>query len=74
MHASVRSFMETNFASLLHAGELDLEGHHQLCRDHDVENDPPEGDPFKVGSSSTALALCGPFKSGGCLTRQGFFW
>ncbi|CAH1433901.1 unnamed protein product [Lactuca virosa] len=55
MYASVRSFMETDFASLLRLVELDLEGLPQLCRDPDVECNPTERDPFKVGSSYIAL-------------------
>ncbi|CAH1452298.1 unnamed protein product [Lactuca virosa] len=51
MHASVKAFMETNFASLLHLGELDLEGLHQLCREPDIEENSSEGEPLKVGSS-----------------------
>lgn len=56
MHASVKSFMEKDFASLLHLGELDLEGLRQLCRDPDVEENPLEGDPLRVGSSFTTLS------------------
>ncbi|CAH1432861.1 unnamed protein product [Lactuca virosa] len=55
MHASVKSLMEKNFASLLYLGELGLEGLRQLCRDPDIEENPPEGDTLKVGSSSTTL-------------------
>ncbi|CAH1421590.1 unnamed protein product [Lactuca virosa] len=55
MHASVRSFMETNVASLLHLVELDLEGLRQLCRNPDVKDNPTKGDPFKFGFSSYDL-------------------
>lgn len=55
MHSSVRLFMPTNFASLLHLGELDLVGLRQFCRDPDIEENPPEGNPIKVGSSSISL-------------------
>lgn len=55
IHASVRSFMETYFSFLLYLGELNLEGLRHLRRDSNVKENPPEGDPFKVGSSSTTL-------------------
>ncbi|CAH1432670.1 unnamed protein product [Lactuca virosa] len=55
MHTSVMTFMETDVASLLHLGELNLEGLRQFCRDPDVEEKSPEGNPLKVGSSSTTL-------------------
>ncbi|CAH1439982.1 unnamed protein product [Lactuca virosa] len=55
MHASVKTFMETDFASFLHLSELDLEGLRQLCRDPGADENPPEGDPLKVGSSSSTL-------------------
>lgn len=54
MRASVKLFMEMDFASLLHLGEIDLEGLCQLC-DPDVEENPLEGDPLRVGSSFTTL-------------------
>lgn len=47
MHASVRSFMETDFASLFHLGELDLEGLRPLCHDPNIEDNHPEGGYFK---------------------------
>ncbi|CAH1454424.1 unnamed protein product [Lactuca virosa] len=55
VHASVKKFMETDFAFLLYLCELDLEGLRQLCRDPDAAENRPEGDPLKVGSSSTTL-------------------
>ncbi|CAI9268646.1 unnamed protein product [Lactuca saligna] len=61
MHASVRSFIETNFASLIYLDELDLEGLRQLCRDLEVEDNPPEGDLSKLDLPpllSLALGSC----------------
>lgn len=37
MHASVKAFMEIDFSSYLRLGELNLEGIHQLCSNHDAE-------------------------------------
>ncbi|CAI9281496.1 unnamed protein product [Lactuca saligna] len=56
MQASGKSFMETYFSSFLHLGELDLECIRQLCRDPDIEDNPPESDPLKVGSSFNTLS------------------
>ncbi|CAH1451781.1 unnamed protein product [Lactuca virosa] len=52
MHALVRDFMEMDFTSYLHLGDLDLGGLRQLCNDPDVEDVPPEHDPSKAGTSS----------------------
>lgn len=52
MHIAVKSFMETNFASYLLLGELDMEGLHQLCRDPDVKGDHPEDNSSEAGTSS----------------------
>ncbi|CAH1452882.1 unnamed protein product [Lactuca virosa] len=37
MHAEVKSFLETEFVSYLHLGDLYIEGLHQLCNDSDAE-------------------------------------
>ncbi|CAH1446249.1 unnamed protein product [Lactuca virosa] len=55
MHASVKAFMDTDFASYLCLGELDLGGLCQLCNDPDVEDVPPEHDPSQAGASSDSL-------------------
>lgn len=55
MHAFVKAFMETDFASYLRLGELDLGGLRQLCNDPDVEEVPPEHDPSKADASSDSL-------------------
>lgn len=47
-YALVKTFMETDFASLHHLGELDLEGIFQLCNDPDAEENLSEGVPLKV--------------------------
>lgn len=55
MHASVKTFMETNFVAYLHLGELDLEGLHQLYSDPDVEEDQPKGSSSNIEPSSNPL-------------------
>ncbi|CAI9285371.1 unnamed protein product [Lactuca saligna] len=57
MHASVKTFIKMVYASLLHLVELDLKGVCQLCCHPNVEDNPPEGDFLKVGSSSITLVL-----------------
>ncbi|CAI9272431.1 unnamed protein product [Lactuca saligna] len=42
MHTDVESFLETNFASYLHLGKLDMEGLLLMCCDLDVERECPE--------------------------------
>lgn len=37
IYAEVKSFLETDFASYLHVGELDMEGLCLLCNDPDAE-------------------------------------
>ncbi|CAI9280427.1 unnamed protein product [Lactuca saligna] len=37
VEGEVKSFLETNFASYLHLGELDIEGLRQLCDNLDAE-------------------------------------
>ena len=53
MHATVKSFMETDFASYLRLGDLDIAGLHQLCDDPDTEEGQPEGGSSHTGTSST---------------------
>ncbi|CAH1430253.1 unnamed protein product [Lactuca virosa] len=61
MHDAVKSFMETDFASYLRLGELDMEGLRQLCRDQDAKGDHPEGDSSKTRPSSNPPGgLCWP--------------
>ncbi|CAH1453037.1 unnamed protein product [Lactuca virosa] len=55
MHVSVKTFMEMDFSSLPHLGDLHLEGLRRLCRDPDAEENTPEGEPLNGGSSSTTL-------------------
>lgn len=53
MHASVKTFMETDFSSYLHLGEHAMEGLFQLCNDRDVEENQHEGSSYKVRPSSS---------------------
>ncbi|CAH1431406.1 unnamed protein product [Lactuca virosa] len=55
MHASVKDFMKTNFASYLRLGEVDLGGLRLLCSDSYAEDVPPEHDPSRAGASSDSL-------------------
>ncbi|CAH1427946.1 unnamed protein product [Lactuca virosa] len=57
MHASVKTFMETDFSSYLHLGELDIEGLRRLCIDSEVEDNQPKGSSSKGGSSSSPVAF-----------------
>ncbi|CAH1452155.1 unnamed protein product [Lactuca virosa] len=52
MHAELKSFLETDFASYLHLGDLDMESLLLLCSDPDVERECPKGSTFGVGSSA----------------------
>lgn len=56
MHVSMKSFIETNFASYLHLGELDLAGLRQLCYYPDPEENPLESSSQNVGPSSNPLS------------------
>lgn len=56
MHASVKSSIETEFASYLYMGELDLEGICQLCSNLDTEQSPPEGSSLNDEPSSNLVA------------------
>lgn len=53
MHAAIKAFLETNFASYLHLGELDLAGTCQLCLDPSEEERPLMGYSGNVVPSST---------------------
>lgn len=53
MDASVKAFMETDFSSYLHLGELDLESLHQLCYDLHPEENLLAGSSHNVRPSST---------------------
>ncbi|CAH1442033.1 unnamed protein product [Lactuca virosa] len=53
MHAEVKYFVETDFASCLHLGELDIEGLRQLCSDSDVEGKHLEASTSGAQPSST---------------------
>ncbi|CAH1412212.1 unnamed protein product [Lactuca virosa] len=53
MHAAIKSFMETEFASYLCLGELDIGGLRQICDDPESEEGHLEGDPSHAGPSST---------------------
>lgn len=55
MHASVETFMETNFSSNLHLGQLDIEGLHRLCCDFDTKENQPKGNSSKVEHSANPL-------------------
>lgn len=43
MHVEVKSFLETDFASYLHFGNLDMDGILLLCSDPDIEGECHEG-------------------------------
>ncbi|CAH1444302.1 unnamed protein product [Lactuca virosa] len=51
MHATVKVFMEIDFASYLYLGELDMACLHQLCDDSDVEDSQVKGGFSHVGAS-----------------------
>ncbi|CAI9267547.1 unnamed protein product [Lactuca saligna] len=53
IHAAIKSFMETNFASYLRLGELDIGGLRQMCDDPNSEEGHLEGGSSQVGPSST---------------------
>ncbi|CAI9303863.1 unnamed protein product [Lactuca saligna] len=55
MHASVKAFIETKFASYLQMGELYLEGLCQLCSNPDTEENPPEGSSLNDEPSSNLV-------------------
>ncbi|CAH1444659.1 unnamed protein product [Lactuca virosa] len=57
MHAEVKSFLETDFASYLNIGDLDMEGLRLLCSDPDVEREFPEGSTSGVGPSAPAPGM-----------------
>ena len=54
MHAVVKSFMETDFASYLCLGELDIGGLLWMCDDPNTQEGRPEGDSFHTRHSSTS--------------------
>ncbi|CAI9280372.1 unnamed protein product [Lactuca saligna] len=59
MHASLKAFMETDFASYLQLGELDMEGLHQLCNNFDAEDNQSKGSFSKgVPSTNPLVAFC----------------
>lgn len=51
-HAELKYFLETDFASYLHLGDLDMEGHCMLCNDLNVKGQRPEGSISRDGRSS----------------------
>ncbi|CAH1446248.1 unnamed protein product [Lactuca virosa] len=53
MHAEVKPFLETDFASYLHLGELDIKGLHQLCIDSDAKGKHLEAKTYRAQPSST---------------------
>lgn len=53
MHATVKVFMEIDFSSYLHLGELNMACLHQLCDNSDVEDSQVEGGSSNVGASPT---------------------
>ncbi|CAI9301966.1 unnamed protein product [Lactuca saligna] len=55
MPAEVKAFLEMDFSSYLHLGELYMEGLHRLCSDLDDEGKHPKGSTSGVGPSSTPL-------------------
>lgn len=55
MHASVKTFMDTNFTSYLRLGELNVEGFCRLCSDSDDDDYQPEGSSSRVGPPSVLL-------------------
>lgn len=57
MHSELKSFLETDFASYLHLGELDMEGLRLLCSDHDVEGEFPEGSTSRAEPSALAPGM-----------------
>ncbi|CAH1433750.1 unnamed protein product [Lactuca virosa] len=57
MHVELKSFLDTDFASYLHLGELDMDGLRLLCNSPDVEGDCPEGSTFGAESSAPAPGI-----------------
>lgn len=57
MHAEVKSFLETDFSSYLHLGELDIEGLCQLCSDSDIEEKHIKANTSGARPSSTPLGI-----------------
>ncbi|CAH1445427.1 unnamed protein product [Lactuca virosa] len=53
MHAEVKSFLETDLASYIHLGDLDIEGLRQLCNDLDVEGKHIEANTSEALPSHT---------------------
>lgn len=54
MRAAINAFLETNFASYLHLGELDLAGLRQFCFDPSAKKRPPMVYSGKPGPSFTS--------------------
>ncbi|CAH1450684.1 unnamed protein product [Lactuca virosa] len=70
IHAEVKSFLETDFASYLHLGELNMEGLRLLCSDPDLEGECTKGSTSGTEPSpypryvifAISLVMCGlPF-------------
>ncbi|CAI9259171.1 unnamed protein product [Lactuca saligna] len=51
MNTVVKAFMETDFASYLRLGELDMAGLRQLCDDSNAEDSQVEGGSSHAGAS-----------------------
>ncbi|CAH1445154.1 unnamed protein product [Lactuca virosa] len=56
MHASLKTFVNTDFSSYLRLSELDMEGINRLCSDSDAEDNQPEFSSYKVRPSSNPLS------------------
>ncbi|CAI9292546.1 unnamed protein product [Lactuca saligna] len=80
MHDAIKFFMETDFASYLRLGELDIGSLCQICNDTDSEEGHPEGGASHVGPSSTpqlvslgGMSLQAFQRSYSCVSRDWLF-
>lgn len=57
MNIVAKSFLETDFASYIHLGELDMEGLYQLCNNLDVVGKHLQAGTFGDQPSSTPPSM-----------------